>query len=239
LAAPSRRRARTVAAPPAELNYLLRVPGIEEGLGSLEARVRHAVTLAHRYRLMRYELFGDRHWIGRPEAPWWCPDHDLAARSPFDGYAKGGVPAYALTLTDHQSGNHRAGELTVVAAPSEPPRCHDFDIIDGELRMHDEVDPATHLAVPGRVDGTRRRADKPVSRRIHAVLRRTSIRCGDRQRSLHIGRVVAPWSIGCSGPWTDIHGLGRIFVASCVVEVAFGTPDGAGCSRTGPDGTRR
>ena len=49
------------------------------------------------------------------------------------------------------------------------------------------------------------------------------------------GSPVAPWLLGCSLPRADVHGRARILVVSYVLEVAFGSPDGAVCSRTGPD----
>ncbi|BCJ47857.1 hypothetical protein GCM10010168_22160 [Actinoplanes ianthinogenes] len=127
------------------LARLLQAPTPTEGVGTFEARIRHAVTVTHRYRHVRYELFGDRTWTGRPEASWWCPDDDLAARAPFDGYAHGDVPVYALVLDDASS--RRAGELTVCTGRSEEARTYRFVVIDGEPQLPDGCDPAVHEAV--------------------------------------------------------------------------------------------
>ncbi|WP_139128906.1 hypothetical protein [Micromonospora nigra] len=100
---------------------LLATTGRAEGLGSLDARVRRAIVLAWQYRSVRHELFADHHWQGRPPAPWWCLDGTIAARSPFDGYATGQVPSYALHLThlDHTTGQGE-GELTVAHSGTAP-----------------------------------------------------------------------------------------------------------------------
>jgi hypothetical protein len=111
------------------LAELLRAPAPGASLGGFEARVRRAVTVTHRYRIVRYELFGDRHWQGRPEAPWWCPDLDLAARSPFQGHATGEMPAYLLRLAG------TAGELTVATRPGEPARTYTFTVSGGVAHL--------------------------------------------------------------------------------------------------------
>lgn len=99
------------------LTGLLAPTADDEPLACLESRVRLAVVICHRYRCCRYQLFGDRHWTGGPPAPWWCPDRDLAARSPFDGYATGEVPAYLLRL-DRGSPRDSRGTLSVATTPA-------------------------------------------------------------------------------------------------------------------------
>ena len=104
-----------------------------ETVGALEARLRHAVVLCHRYRQSCYQLFGDRMWIGRP-ARWWCPDQDLAARSPFHDFGKSRSPIHVLRI---RSGSARtgAGELTVQHVESEPPSTYRFAVTDGTVQL--------------------------------------------------------------------------------------------------------
>jgi hypothetical protein len=84
------------------LSSLLEPPGDSEDLHHFEQRVRHAVVICNRYRDTQYELFGDRHWNGKPEPKWICPDTDIALLAPFDGYCKGHAPTYALQLQEPQ-----------------------------------------------------------------------------------------------------------------------------------------
>jgi hypothetical protein len=116
------------------LAKLLESSGLTMGLGAFEARIRHAATLTWRYRALRYELFADRHWTGRPEAQWWCPDSDLAARSPFDGYATGRVPAYAVRF-EEATGERRTGQVTVATVGTRTAQAHTFEVVRGGLRL--------------------------------------------------------------------------------------------------------
>ncbi|WP_432902888.1 hypothetical protein ACQP1S_03400 [Micromonospora matsumotoense] len=127
---------------------LLTATGRAEGLGSLDARVRRAVVLAWHYRSMRHELFGDHHWRGRPPAPWWCLDGTLAVRSPFDGYATGQVPSYALRLThlDHATG-HGEGELTVAGSGTAPLTSYPVTITHSAPTLAGDVEAVHRTAV--------------------------------------------------------------------------------------------
>jgi hypothetical protein len=118
------------------LSTLLAAADQREGLGSLDARVRRAVTLAWQYRSMRHELFGDHNWRGGPPARWWCLDGTLAVRSPFDGDAIGQVPCYALHLTqlDILAG-YGAGDLTVGYGGTTPLTTCPVTVTDGALTL--------------------------------------------------------------------------------------------------------
>jgi hypothetical protein len=116
------------------LATLLAAAGRAEGLGSLDARVRRAITVAWQYRSARYELFGDHTWRGRPPARWWCLDGALALRSPFDGHATGSVACYALRLTQLDPiAGCAAGELTVGYGYAVPLAAYPVSVSGGAL----------------------------------------------------------------------------------------------------------
>jgi len=105
-----------------------------ESLAALEARLRHAVVLCHRYRQVCYQLFGDRMWTGRPTGRWWCPDLDLAARAPFHDFGKSPRPIQVLRL---RTGTARtgSGEMAVQAVESEPASTYRFAETDGRVQL--------------------------------------------------------------------------------------------------------
>ncbi|MFG3417720.1 hypothetical protein [Micromonospora sp. NPDC048063] len=130
------------------LAALLAATDRAEGLGILDARVRRAVVLAWQYRSVRHELFADHHWQGRPSAPWWCLDGALAVRSPFDGYATGQVPSYALHLTHLDLTMGRGeGELTVAHSGTAPLTAYPVTITDSAPTLAADVKAEHRTAV--------------------------------------------------------------------------------------------
>jgi hypothetical protein len=117
------------------LAVLVAPPESAESLGALEARLRRAVVLTHRYRQVRHQLFGDGTWTGREQGLWWCPDVDLAARVPFD--ASGELPAHVVRLRTGTSRNG-SGDVTRQTKPSGGPRTVGFVVTEGVVHLAGE-----------------------------------------------------------------------------------------------------
>lgn len=145
------------------LDEMLAPPRPGERLRELEERVRQGVLICYRYRKARYELFGDRHWEGRPVTPWWCPHDDLALRSPFDGYVRGDSPSFALRL-DATEGQIR-GTFAVANRYSNPPSLYPVTATGDTVAVPDELarDPVCGVAVHEALRALGHRVEGPAS----------------------------------------------------------------------------